>query len=148
MPVVTTQVSNLQAIGPILDVKIGPNPLAIQAMLKKGSPVPAPIAVSALIDTGASNSLIQSGLPQKIGMFPISMQFINTPSSENVPCMQYFLRLMFFPTGGLLMPVHFDSVFVEAPLKGQNIQCLLGRDFLSQAVLTYVGPTNSFVLSL
>ena len=46
------------------------------------------------------------------------------------------------------MPVHFDAVFTEAPLKGQNIQCLLGRDFLAHAVLTYVGPTNSFVISL
>jgi len=83
-----------------------------------------------------------------LGLFPVSSQLINTPSSENVPCLQYLLRLMFFPTGGLLMPVHFDSIFTEAPLKGQNIQCLLGRDFLAHAVLTYIGPTNSFVISL
>jgi len=148
MPVVAAQVSNLQALGPIIDVQIGPNPMAIQAMQKAGSPVPVPISVSAMIDTGASNSIIQYGLPQQLGVFPVSSQLINTPSSENVPCMQYLLRLMFFPTGGLLMPVNFDSVFTEAPLKGQNIQCLLGRDFLAHAVLTYIGPTNSFVLSL
>ena len=148
MPVVTTQVSNLQAVGPILDVQISPSPMAIHAMQQAGTLVPAPISVSAMIDTGASNCVIQSGLPQQLGLFPVGSQLINTPSSENVACMQYLLRLSFFPTGGLLMPVNFDSVFTEAPLKGQNIQCLLGRDFLVHAVLTYIGPTNSFAISL
>ena len=148
MPVFATQVSNLQAIGPIIDGHIGPTPMAIQEMQKAGTPVPAPIPISAMIDTGASSSVIQTGLSQRVGVCPVGLQLINTPSSENVPCLQYLLRLMFLPTGGLLMPVHFDAVFTEAPLKGQNIQCLLGRDFLAHAVLTYVGPTNSFVISL
>ena len=148
MPVFASQISNLQAIGPILDVQIGPNPMALAAMQQAGSPLPVPITISAMIDTGASNSVVQSGLPRQLGLFPVGSQLINTPSSENVPCMQYILRMMFFPTGGLLMPVHFDSLFTEAPLRGQNIQCLLGRDFLAHAVLTYLGPTNSFVISL
>ncbi len=148
MPVVATQVSNLQAIGPIIDVQIGPTSLAIQAMQKAGTPIPPPVAISALIDTGASTCVIQTGLPQKLGVYPVGSLLLNTPSSENVPCMQYLLQLRFFPTGGLLVPVHIEAVFTEAPLKGQNIQCLLGRDFLALAVLTYVGPTNSFVLSL
>jgi hypothetical protein len=81
-------------------------------------------------------------------LYPVGRQLITTPSSQNFPCDQYHLHLEFFPTAGLLVPVTFDASFIEVPLKGQNIQCLLGRDFLANAVLTYVGPTNTFVLSL
>lgn len=147
MPVVTAQVSNLQAIGPVIDVQIGPSAPAIQVMQKAGVEVPLPIKISALIDTGASRSVIRSGLPQSLGLFPVGTQLINTPSSQNFPCDRYLLRLMFFPTAGLMVPVTFDALFTEAPLKSQNIQRLLGRDFLARAVFTYIGPTNTFVLS-
>jgi hypothetical protein len=148
MPVVTTQVSNLQAIGSIIEVEISPSASAMQAMQTAGIAAPSPIKISALIDTGASQSVIQCGLPQKLALFPVGTQLVNTPSSHNFPCDQYLLRLMFFPTAGLMVPVTFDAVFTEAPLKGQKIQCLLGRDFLANAVFTYIGPTNTFVLSL
>jgi hypothetical protein len=148
MPLSAVQVSNLEAIGPVIDVQIGPTPMAIEQMQKSGTPVSAPISVSAMIDTGASNSVIHTGLPQKVGLYPVGSHLINTASSQDFPCMRYLLRMMFFPTGGVMMPVFFDGLFTEAPLKGQNIQCLLGRDFLVHAVLTYIGPTNSFVLSL
>jgi hypothetical protein len=106
------------------------------------------LQISALIDTGASHSVIQSGLPQKLSIFPVGMQLISTPSSVNVPCLQYYFRLTFHSTAGLIVPIHFDAMFTEAPLKGQNIQCLLGRDFLAHVVLTYIGPTNNFILSM
>jgi hypothetical protein len=147
MPVVTVQVSNLQAVGPVIDVQIGPGVRAIQEMQRAGVAVPLPLRISALIDTGASQSVIRSGLPQSLGLFPVGTQLINTPSSHNFSCDRYFLRLMSFPTAGIMVPVTFDALFTEAPLKGQNIQCLLGRDFLARAVFTYIGPTNSFVLS-
>jgi hypothetical protein len=117
-------------------------------MQNEGGAVPDPITVAALIDTGASSSVIQCGLAQRVALHPVATQRLSTPSSENVLCDQSMLRLTFYPTGGILMSVYFDAVFTEAPLKGQNIQCLLGRDFLAHAVLTYTGPTNSFVLCM
>jgi hypothetical protein len=35
----------------------------------------------------------------------------------------------------------------EPPLKGQHIECLIGRDVLSSAVFVYTGINNSFTLS-
>jgi hypothetical protein len=148
MPVVTAQVADLRAFGPLIDVQVSPTAPAIQAMQNAGVAVPSPIKISAMIDTGASRSVIQTGLPQKLGLFSVGVRFVNTPSSHNFRCDRYLLRLVLFPTAGLIVPVTFDASFTEAPLKGQNIQCLLGRDFLANAVLTYIGPTNTFVLSL
>ena len=41
----------------------------------------------------------------------------------------------------------FEGTVLEALLQGQNIQCLIGRDVLAQAVLVYIGYTNLFSLS-
>jgi hypothetical protein len=38
-------------------------------------------------------------------------------------------------------------IATEAPLQGQHIQCLIGRDVLKNAVLIYTGHDNSFTLS-
>jgi hypothetical protein len=148
MPAIQSQVSNLQAIGPIIDVQIGPSALAIPALQKAGKHAHPTIVVSAMIDTGASGCVIKTGIPQQLGLFPTSSQLINTPSSEDVPCDVYYLRLTFFPTSGGGIPIHYEGAFIEAPLKGQNIQCLIGRDLLAHAVLTYIGPANTFVLNL
>lgn len=49
----------------------------------------------------------------------------------------------------LLLPnsVMIETTAIEAPLTGQHIQCLIGRDTLSHAVLVYVGYMNQFTLS-
>ena len=54
---------------------------------------------------------------------------------------EYAVRLV-FPNN-----VVFESTVIEAPLQGQPIQCLVGRDVLSQAVLVYIGYGNLFSLS-
>lgn len=52
------------------------------------------------------------------------------------------------------MNVHFTQEFavddilaIEAPLTGQPIQCLIGRDVLSRGVLTYSGVDSLFRLT-
>ena len=67
MPVVTAQASNLQAVGPIIDVEVSPRLRRFRECKSAGVAVPLPIKISALIDTGASRSVIQSGLPKKLG---------------------------------------------------------------------------------
>ena len=38
-------------------------------------------------------------------------------------------------------------IAIEAPLGGQHIECLIGRDVLKHGVLTYIGYINQFTLS-
>lgn len=45
------------------------------------------------------------------------------------------------------MNTWFATTVLEAPLQGQNIDCLIGRDVLSQGVFVYIGYTNLFSLS-
>jgi hypothetical protein len=46
------------------------------------------------------------------------------------------------------MGLSYEGVFIETPLHGQNVQCLLGRDILSHAVFWYNGTDNSFSFCL
>lgn len=94
-----------------------------------------------MIDTGASGSVIQQGLPGKLGIQPVGVSYINTPSSTNVRCLEYLVRLV-FPNN-----VVVETTIIKAPLQGQSIQCLIGRDVLAHGVLVYIGYGNLFSLS-
>ena len=94
-----------------------------------------------MIDTGATGSVIQQGLAAPLGLNPVGITYINTPSSTNVPCYEYLVRFV-FPNN-----VIFETTAIEAPLQGQHIECLIGRDVLAQGVLVYIGYANQFTLS-
>lgn len=94
-----------------------------------------------MIDTGATGSVIQRGLAARLGLNPIGVSYINTPSSMNVACHEYLVRLV------LPNNVLFETTVIEAPLQGQHIQCLIGRDVLAHGVFVYLGYVNLFSLS-
>jgi len=143
MPTITSAVSNLKDIGPVLDCQLAISRAAEQALTKAGQPIPSPLPVSMQVDTGASNSMIQTGLAQKLGLQPVGTASINTPSSHNVSCDVYAVRLLLSSS----VTVTADVTAIEAPLQGQTIHGLIGRDLLSVAVFVYLGRENQFTLA-
>jgi predicted aspartyl protease len=141
MPSFTAQLPDLQSLGPLVDMKIWIGTAVELALKKAGTGVPAPFSVKGMIDTGATGSVIQPAAVQALGLQPVGVVLINTPSSQNVSCFQYLVRLV-FPNN-----VVVESLAIEAPLIGQQIQCLIGRDVLAHSVLVYTGYINQFTLS-
>ena len=141
MPSFTSQVANLQTIGPVVDLRLAIGAAAEVVLRKAGSPIPNPVAAVAMIDTGATASVMQVGLAAQLGLNPVGVTYINTPSSTNVACYEYLVRLV-FPNNVLV-----ETTVLEAPLQGQHIQCLIGRDVLAHGVLVYIGYGNLFSLS-
>lgn len=141
MPSFTTQLPNLQALGPLVDIRIWVGSPVEDAIKKAGGKIPEPVPAKGMIDTGATGSVVQPALVQQLGLHPIGVVNISTPSSESVPCFQYSVRLI-FPNNVIV-----EAVAIEAPLKGQQIQCLVGRDVLAHGVLVYTGYINQFTLS-
>ncbi len=139
MPSLTTQIPNLQQTGPLLQVKVD-IPQALKDA-KAIQPEPQPIPIQAMIDTGATGTVIQAELVESLGLKPVGVVSVNTPSSTNVMCNQYFVRLL------LPNNVTVDAVIIAAPLKDQHIQCLIGRDILQHGVFIYIGYMNQFTLS-
>lgn len=112
-----------------------------EALKKAGSKVPEPVAAKGMIDTDATGSVIHPEIASSLGLHPIGVVSISTPSSENIPCYQYAVRLL-FPYNVIV-----EALAIEAPLKGQQIQCLIGRDVLAHGVFVYTGYINQFTLS-
>ena len=141
MPSFTAQVPNLQADGPVVEIRVAVGSAVEAALRATGTPIPGPLPSLAMIDTGATTSVIRQGLAAQLGLHAVGVTYVTTPSSTNVPCPEYMVRLV-FPNNVL-----FETTVIEAPLQSQSIQCLIGRDVLAHAVLVYIGYGNLFSLS-
>jgi len=53
------------------------------------------IKLLAMIDTGATGTVISEGLASKLEINPVGTTLINTPSSTNVNCFQFDVQLSF-----------------------------------------------------
>ena len=142
MPAFTGRRADLIARGPTLDIAIAPTVAAEQAMTAGGQQAPTPAQVTALIDTGASGSAISRGIAQQLGLNPVGVTLVTTPSSTAVPMAAYAVRLV------LPSRIVFEVTAIEADLQAQGIGALIGRDILSQAVLVYIGYANEFTIAI
>lgn len=141
MPAYTAENTDLQKQGPILKIRIAVPFDVEEALLSGGVEIPQPVEVSALIDTGASHTVLRQGVGAALGLRPVGTAPVLTAGHSVVHCEEYHLRLI-FPNDA----VH-ETTIVELPMEGQFIQCLIGRDVLAKAVLIYIGERNLFSLS-
>lgn len=141
MPHFSAQITNLHQVGPVVEIMLSPSQTLIK-MLGLTIKQHQYIKVWAMIDTGATGTVIAAGIAKKMGIMPISDEMINTPSSIDVRCLKYDIQ-MAFPNNAVIP----SFVVTEAPLLNQHIQCLIGRDILQMAQLVYTGFTNTFTLS-
>ncbi len=121
MPSFTSQIQNLKQTGPICQVKISLSAIAIEVLTSQAKSIRPPLEVTALIDTGASATCINSDIVKGLDLVSRGITQIATPSSKAHPCNVYDAGL-YFPNGVAIstLPV------IEACLEGQSIQCLIG----------------------
>lgn len=143
MPSFTCDIANLVTAGPVVEVFIGPTKALVDAMRTRKMPAPSPSRVMAMIDTGASCTVISPSVAGIMGLQPVDVARMSTPSTQQPMVANLYNVSIEFPN----RVVASDVLAVEAPLVGQPIQCLIGRDILSQGVLVYIGYTNQFTLS-
>lgn len=131
------------AVGPLVEVLIGPSRLYAQVLTSRGKPVPPPVKATAMIDTGASGTVIAPGIIAQLGISAIGRTTMSTPSTTLPIAASKFHVALALPNNVVIHSV----VAIEAPLGGQHIDCLIGRDVLRHGVLTYIGYINQFTLS-
>lgn len=141
MPSFAAQLANLQQTGPIIEVRIDIGSELKKILSNSGEKIPEPVEVTALVDTGATSTVIKKDIPGKLGIQPVGVTHINTPSDTSVLCGQYQVRVV-FPNN-----VIANTIAIAADLEDQIIQCLIGRDVLAHSVMVYTGFTNTFTLS-
>ena len=118
-------------------------------MAKEGLPIPAPVIVRALIDTGASCTCLDSAVIAKLGLVPIGTVLMHTPSTAG----SAVSRNQFDVAVGVVMDageIHVPSMIIpviESALVSQGIQALLGRDLLEKGILIFDGRHKSLTLA-
>ena len=147
-PTTSSQTSPFHAgpmlrFGPLLPVNIQ-LPTALATYLSQnGKTVPAPVSGQALIDTGASISAVDASVIQSLGVQPVGVVKVNTPSgSANQN--QYPVQFVF---PGTNLPSLEGTHAIGSVLKSQGILALIGRDVLSRFVLVYNGPGGFITLA-
>jgi hypothetical protein len=142
VPSFTTQVPNLQASGPVVEVRLTVAPVFENVLREAGQSIPTPVQAHAMIDTGATGTVVREDLVGQLKLKPVGLTLINTPSSINIQCYEYLMQIL-FPNN-----VAVEVVVIAAPLQGQHIQCLIGRDVLRHGVFIYTGYINTFTYTL
>lgn len=143
MPPLTIRLPGLQQLGPCIQVELGVGSARVAALQVAGHAVPAPVPVTAMIDTGAAATVVGASVAQQLGLSPVGAVLVNTAVVTGVLCYQYQARVL-LASGALLA----ECVVIAAPLRGRRFQCLIGRDLLARATFFYNGPDESFTLTL
>jgi hypothetical protein len=119
----------------------------IQMQLRKAKrPVPAPLSVRALIDTGASGSAIDPNIVSRLGLFTTGRTLVHTPSSGSnyVERDQYAVSLYLGSQPG--ETAGYTLSVIETPLASEGFIAIIGWDILSKCVLFCDGPQRTFRL--
>jgi hypothetical protein len=142
LPTYKSTVTDLAALGPFIQVAIGPSRELIAAFAPFGRELSAPYSVTALIDTGAHTSVLGPELTGRLHLEPVGKAPISTPSTTAaIMCDRYHVNIYFEEDFVV------ENIFViEAPMGGVPYQCLIGRDVLRMATLVYNGPENHYSL--
>jgi len=126
----------LNQMGAFIKVTIT-HPRIIQEKLKEQGKSASTVSVNALIDTGASGTVITPRVADQLALVHTGFQKVSSVQDEQERPVYY--GFIIFPWGmGKEIPI------VSCPLK--NFDCLIGRDILLHWHFTYNGPDGSIVI--
>ncbi len=136
--------------GPIVQVEVSVGRTVRRSLLALHRPIPQPIAVAALIDTGADVSCLDSQALTRIALQrQRAFLRVNAPGASGWPYLPaYFAGLtVLHPSGrrtaNLAIP---DILVADVALGMTGCELLLGRDALANCRLDYDGRAGTFVL--
>lgn len=142
MPSFTTQLPDLHQRGPIFEARFIVPPEIEKALTTAGKPLPALVIGTALIDTGATNTVIDEDIPGKLGLNPVGVTNIRTATTDSHPCLTYSIRIV-FPAGFAIR-----TTAIAAKLKNQGLDALIGREILRMGTLWYNGYNGTFTFGI
>jgi predicted aspartyl protease len=131
----------LVSYGPTLPVDIGFDPGYDPE--DPSIPVPGVTGISALVDTGASQSCIDSLLAAQLGL-PV-VDKIKIAGAGGGQVVNMHLAQVFIPSLNWLVYGLFAGVHLAAG--GQSHKALIGRTFLQNFTMTYEGKTGRVTIS-
>ncbi len=100
-----------------------------------------------ILDTGATATVVDEKVLQRLGLTPTGIMQILTPSTKGVPhsCATYDVMLGIYHAQHPMIENTFPVI--GSDFSGQSIQGLVGCDFLSRCLMVYDGVAKTFTLA-
>lgn len=136
--------------GPIVNALVGVSHSDREAFLATSQPVPAPISIRALIDTGASHTCVDPAVLEALQLSPIETVSMRTASSGAVSHSTQKYQISLVVPGAMQheVPLTISTTTVIATELGRSgFQALIGRDVLNDCMLVYNGSYGQFSLA-
>lgn len=144
VPLVKQGADQLRDLGPKVLVDCHVPAARAQALAAAKTPVPGPISGPALIDTGASLTVVNEQALKSLGVSPIGIAEVMTPSGK---AQQYLYPAELVFAGTQIPKAVLARVAGSPHLQAQNLLALIGRDVLQFGVLIYNGSAGMFTLT-
>jgi hypothetical protein len=151
---------------PLLDAEITPAGCIVsiaihvsagryQALTQAGQTPPQAFRGVGLVDSGASNTMIDHSVVQALGLQPTGVVPTLTPSTGPTPhlCDQYDVSVWFPQAPTLIQaqpsphPIQLTLPVSGADFSAFGFDVLIGRDILGHGVFIYNGLTGRFTLA-
>lgn len=136
------QTEVLKTRGALLEVKLGIPASVAAGMTSRGTTVPAPKTVLALIDTGASISALSQDVADASGLIQTGMVQLGGIGGTGMRPV-YAASIGF---GDPKIPAVDPVQIAGVDLPSKDFHFLIGRDILRYLVMTYDGPRGVFAL--
>lgn len=135
----------------MLDAWVGPSQARRKALALANVPIPGPMRIRALIDTGASCTCVDPSILQSLNLTPTGSVPVNTPTTGTQAAVanQYDVGLMIPHVDPTTPPLLRETVAViECQLLvAQGFHALIGRDILEGCLFIMDGGVKIFTLA-
>jgi hypothetical protein len=132
--------------GPKVPVQIGV-PEELERLLKgKAQPVPPPITGFALVDTGATMSMVDDQAVESLGVGPVGTATLQTAGGPLQSALYPVRVVIGLPPKQIALDLTFTGI-TSGPLQKSGLLCLLGRDLLQHVLLVYDGANGRFTMA-
>lgn len=134
----------------ILDVLVGVAAPRRALLVKHNFPVPQPIGVRALLDTGASLSGFAPRVFRELDLTPVAKLGIITPSTPaHAPfdCDLYDVSLALVAGGAAHAIPDMQVMAADCWHPNEGIEALLGMDVLTRGFFQLMGPERQFIFA-
>jgi hypothetical protein len=135
--------------GAIVRVEVGVSRAHRRALQQAGHPVPPPVVLDALLDTGAETTCFDSQAVNALQLPHRGFVIVNAPALTGwLPRLALEAGLTVIHPSGVVAQnwVIPDQAIVELPLNAIGYEMILGRDVLTAGRLDYNGRAGTFTL--
>jgi predicted aspartyl protease len=145
MPTLTLRIDHTGQ--PVVNFYVAVGLARADILKERGISLPGSRLVRALVDTGASRTVIEERILEELGLSPVAEADVHTASSGRVPVKFKVYAVEISLAEEVIGTIVKDlPVLAAEDLGGLGVQMLLGRDILRVVVLTYNGPEREFRL--